>query len=244
MKITKFKNLFLIFIFVFAGFTQIVWSQKKNSKKNFISYTAIVKNSNGTPIKNAKVFANEGEIKTFTDENGSFTISINYDSEILIESEGYNAISVNAMSKIQDIVLIQSPFLIGSTDIIPIAFRNIKKGLSIGNVSLIHPDDLIKNDNVTSTQELLDTYSTGLKGGYNLLGLGNALVIVDGLPRDASTLLPEEIEDISVLKDVNSTILYGSQAKNGVIIIKTKRGVANKKLMKMSFEKGINLIRA
>ncbi|WP_206684016.1 SusC/RagA family TonB-linked outer membrane protein [Pontibacter beigongshangensis] len=51
------------------------------------------------------------------------------------------------------------------------------------------------------------------------------LYVVDGFPisGDISTLNPDEIETISVLKDAASTSMYGSRASNGVVIVTTKR---------------------
>ncbi|MHB9142602.1 MAG: TonB-dependent receptor plug domain-containing protein, partial [Paludibacter sp.] len=238
IKITKY--LILIVILAFGGFVTKAWSQNTNSKMNLISYTAIVKDSIGNPIKNAEVFGNQGDVKTLTNSDGLFTIKVNLNSDILIKAEGFNSSTVNVQSKTQDIMLRRSPFLLGSKDVISMGFKNTKKGLSVGNVTKIISSDILKNDNLTSFQEMLDTYGAGSKGGVNLLGIGNALVIVDGLPRDPSNLIPEEIENITILKDVNSALLYGSKAKNGVILIKTKRGTPNEKLIKLSIDKGID----
>lgn len=65
----------------------------------------------------------------------------------------------------------------------------------------------------------------GMVGGYN----GNvwnqsALVLVDGVPRDASLVRASEVESVTVLKDAASVALYGSRGAKGVILITTKRG--------------------
>src|SRR3546814_18758656 len=60
------------------------------------------------------------------------------------------------------------------------------------------------------------------------LNARNAMFVVDGLPRDIANLRLSEIESITVLKDVNSALLYGSAAENGVILITTKRDEAFK----------------
>jgi TonB-dependent SusC/RagA subfamily outer membrane receptor len=68
---------------------------------------------------------------------------------------------------------------------------------------------------------------------------GNALFIVDGLPRDISTLRMSEVESISVLKDASAAVLYGTQAVNGVIMITTKRGFEGKSQAHVNFNYGI-----
>ena len=52
-------------------------------------------------------------------------------------------------------------------------------------------------------------------------GNQSAIVIVDGIERDMSYLAPDEIETFTILKDASATILYGSRASNGVIVIET-----------------------
>ncbi|SDS46710.1 TonB-linked outer membrane protein, SusC/RagA family [Mucilaginibacter mallensis] len=60
--------------------------------------------------------------------------------------------------------------------------------------------------------------------GINTIGGANTapLVIVDGVPGDLLTVAPEDIAEISVLKDASATAIYGVNGSNGVIIITTK----------------------
>jgi len=97
--------------------------------------------------------------------------------------------------------------------------------------------------------------SLGLLGSNNIRGTGvgidvanltgsgfesgNALYIVDGLPRDIEGLRISEIESITILKDANAAALYGSAAVNGVIMITTKRGLAGKPYASVSVNTGI-----
>ncbi len=62
--------------------------------------------------------------------------------------------------------------------------------------------------------------------GISTFGPGNkVLVIVDGFIGDYEQLVPEEIEEISLLKDASATAIYGSRAANGVLLVTTKRGI-------------------
>jgi TonB-linked SusC/RagA family outer membrane protein len=54
----------------------------------------------------------------------------------------------------------------------------------------------------------------------------NPLIIVDGVPRNFSSIDPESIESITVLKDALSTVLFGQQSSNNIISVTTKRPVA------------------
>jgi TonB-linked SusC/RagA family outer membrane protein len=63
--------------------------------------------------------------------------------------------------------------------------------------------------------------------GIGTLGQNDPLVLVDGVEGTMNDINPNDIENISVLKDAASASIYGSRAANGVILIKTKRGNKN-----------------
>ena len=68
--------------------------------------------------------------------------------------------------------------------------------------------------------------SVRIRGQVSVSGGSDPLYVVDGFPitGDISNMNPDEIEDITVLKDAASTSLYGSRAANGVILVTTKQG--------------------
>lgn len=66
--------------------------------------------------------------------------------------------------------------------------------------------------------------SVMLRGASTLMGSRDPLILVDGVPGSFSTVAPEEIESIDVLKDGSATAIYGTRGTNGVIIITTKSG--------------------
>ncbi len=65
-----------------------------------------------------------------------------------------------------------------------------------------------------------------IRGQLSVSAGSDPLYVIDGFPitGNIGQLNPDEIEDISILKDAASTSLYGSRAANGVVIINTKRG--------------------
>ncbi len=59
----------------------------------------------------------------------------------------------------------------------------------------------------------------------------NPLYVVDGMPlNDVSSVNPQDVESISVLKDATAASIWGARASNGVIVITTKKGYANERL--------------
>ena len=79
--------------------------------------------------------------------------------------------------------------------------------------------------------------NTGFKGeegrgaSFNIRGLQTTgeqdiLILVDGIERPIDRLTVEEVESVTVLKDAAAVALYGHEAVNGVLLVKTKRGAA------------------
>lgn len=107
-------------------------------------------------------------------------------------------------------------------DSINVAFRKSDVRDVIVPVSKVNVSELMeKNYNTYSLDNM-----QALTAGYNgqLWNQGEALVLIDGVPRDANNVLPIEIEDITFLKGASAVVLYGSRASKGVILITTKRG--------------------
>lgn len=72
--------------------------------------------------------------------------------------------------------------------------------------------------------------------GRGTLNSTSPLVLVDGFERSLDQLSADEIESITVLKDAASTALYGIRGANGVILVKTKRGLEGKPQIDFSYQ--------
>ncbi len=134
----------------------------------------------------------------------------------------YNTIILSAAAAIvaqgaaaQDVVAVD-------TTKVHIAFREVEAKDVVGGTSQVNVEEL--SNMRWSTYSLADMQS--FVGGYNgeLWNQGDALVLVDGVPRDANNVLPSEIATISFLKSAQATLLYGAKGSKGVILITTKRG--------------------
>lgn len=141
-------------------------------------------------------------------------------------------------------------------DTVNIAFKRIAIGDIVGAVSALNAPAINEVDNMNWATEAFAGRTVGMLGNTNIRGIGisidvadltgsgtfsgNALFIVDGLPRDIGGLRMSEIENITVLKDVNAAILYGSAAINGVVLITTKRGKIGESKRNISVNYGIS----
>ncbi|MDD4991826.1 MAG: SusC/RagA family TonB-linked outer membrane protein [Paludibacter sp.] len=232
-----FRDIFRLTLFF--GFICVLNLSAQNSDKLKFTFLGKVIDLNNQPIENVTIYGNQGSVICYSQPNGTFTINVNQNTDILIEKTGYFPITINSSGKVNVITLKPNKSYFGNNSILTTAYHSENRNLMVGNIASINVPDIIAIDNTNTFQSILETYGIGNRNGINLLGIGDALVLVDGLPRDASLLMPEEIENITIVKDVNSYVLYGSQAQNGVIQVNTKRGVANKKVTKFSFEKGL-----
>ena len=122
--------------------------------------------------------------------------------------------------------------------LVNVAFGTVAQEDLTNAISTVSTSELMKK--VNSSNSLVGLES--LVGGYtgNIWGQG-ALVLVDGVPRNASNVRASEVESISVLKDAAAVVLYGSRAAKGVILITTKRGKDGPMSINVRANAGINV---
>ncbi|PKA98802.1 TonB-linked SusC/RagA family outer membrane protein [Flavobacteriaceae bacterium MAR_2009_75] len=124
---------------------------------------------------------------------------------------------------------------------INLGFETATKHDIVGSSSTVKPGDFLKYDTTQWVRDALSGRLTGLQGGSSIRGLGDALIVVDGIPgRSIDLLNMEEIEEITILKDANVSALYGAMARNGVIVVTTKRG-STEKQFNISASTGVRL---
>ena len=82
-----------------------------------------------------------------------------------------------------------------------------------------------------------------IRGAGSINSSNSALVVVDGLPGvDASSVNPDDIKSIEVLKDASAAAIYGTRAANGVVLITTKGGRKGDLTVKFGAELGIQTV--
>ncbi|WP_296635683.1 SusC/RagA family TonB-linked outer membrane protein [Polaribacter sp.] len=232
------KNKILFFsFFVLLSFTNSLVAQKKGK----IDISSIVVSESGNPIKDVAILGSKG-VATKTDLNGSFSIKTNPEEVIVIKKEGYVTQTLNMGDVIKQITLVKSVFLESEKDIIDLGFKKTTKRAITGSISVINPKDRLVYDNTQFIRNYISGLAPGVRGnnGTNIRGLGGALFVIDGVfNRDPNTLNLEEVEQITILKDANAIALYGNQARDGVILINTKRGETNTKVSKVNVLRGL-----
>lgn len=224
-------------------------------EEELITVESVVNDDQGNPVPNAAVYADESFART--DAEGKFSIKVATGSKIVIDAKGFESLTVSlAEIKTNPKLMMKKAKVEGGERIINIAFRKSKASEVVGIVSNIRTDEVNSYDNGIWADDILTGRTLGMIGSNNIRGLGiginvadltgsglysgNTLFVVDGLPRDIESLKLTEIESITVLKDVNASVLYGSAAVNGVVLITTKRGEAYKKKTNFAANYGIS----
>ncbi|WP_207427823.1 SusC/RagA family TonB-linked outer membrane protein [Pedobacter sp. SYSU D00535] len=124
---------------------------------------------------------------------------------------------------------------------VQVAFRKLDKKDVLGGVSSVNIADLMNKSYSTYSLDHLEAFAPGFHG--NIWGNGAYLVLVDGIPRDAGNVLPTEIQEITVLKSAAASILYGSRAAKGVLLITTKRGQAGNQQVQIRANAGLHSVK-
>jgi TonB-linked SusC/RagA family outer membrane protein len=200
----------------------------------------VVQDETGTSIQGASITIGEGGEQVITNENGEFTIQVKVKTPILIQADGYETMLTYAFPAplgMEDVTMKKVSYQMMDKDLVHLPFGTAMKRKLTGAVTVINPSDILKVDQGSGIG-VINGRVPGMFGTSGIRGNGAPLYIVDGIPRDPSDISLQQIEQITVLKDLSTAMLYGSQANNGVILITTKRGELLKKELKITAENG------
>lgn len=207
-------------------------AEQQSSKQEEISGRVL--DANGEPAIGATVVVKGTTIGTTTDIDGRFSLEASDESVLEISYVGYETQQLKArVGKGLVVSLREDSQLLD--EVVVVGYGIQKKVTLTGAVASIKEAELISTKN-ENTQNMLTGKIPGVRvmqksaepgafsNVFDIRGFGDALVIIDGVPRDNMTRLsPNDIESISVLKDASAAI-YGVRAANGVVLITTKKG--------------------
>ncbi|GAL67190.1 TonB-dependent receptor [Jejuia pallidilutea] len=201
--------------------------------------SATVVDEQGNPLSGVNIYGPGGS-QASTNVNGVFKIILPNDDIVRIEKKGYESKFLSLSTIGDKITLVKSDFLASEDDVIKMGVTTRDRRGIVGSVSSVNTKDRLTYDNTQFVRDYIAGLTVGVRGSSNIRGIGDALFVIDGVfGRDPNVLNMEEVEQITVLKDANAVALYGSQGRNGVIIINTKRGKINKKEVNVNVRSGI-----
>lgn len=200
--------------------------------------SGVVVDEIGEPLIGVSVLVKGTSNGTITNLDGQFSIDLSGgQKELVISYIGYKNQTIVVGSHTQLTVKLE-PDTKTLDEVVVVGYGTVKKRDLTGAVVSVKSDDITMNPGSNPLQALqgkvagLDITKTSgqagagvtmqLRGTRSFTASGNPTCIIDGMPGDFSTLNPNDIESIEVLKDASSTAVYGSAGANGVIIITTK----------------------
>ena len=240
--------LFLLTMSVEAAYPEIGESTLKVSVvQQGTTCKGVVKDAAGETIIGASVVAKGTTNGTITGINGDFSLNNVKTGDIIVVSfVGYQTQEIKFTGQSLNIILKDNTQTLD--EVVVVAFGTQKKVNVTGSVSTVGAKEISARP-VNSTIEALQgmvpgmNISTGDGGGslgsdkkFNIRGVGTIgagskvepLVLIDGMEGDMNAINPQDIENISVLKDAAASSIYGSRAPGGVILITTKKGKSGK----------------
>jgi TonB-linked SusC/RagA family outer membrane protein len=204
-----------------------------------------VSDPQGEPVIGATIVEKGAKNGTVSDTDGKFKLNVSSGATLLVSYLGYKTQEIAAgNSKELTIILVEDSKLLN--EVVVVGFGTQKKVNLTGAVGTVSAEDLqnrpvqnvtqalqglVPGLNIEQTDGLLNSNPTVNIRGTGTIGTGSSgspLVLIDGVQGDLSLLNPQDIENISVLKDAAASSIYGSRAPFGVILITTKKGSSDK----------------
>ena len=232
-----------------------IYAQKRS--KQYSEIKAKVVDKEGNPIQSVRITVDEGIFESSTDKQGEFSLKVTDNSTLVFDVPGFEPqyLGVSVIKQNPVVVMEKSIPYGGVKDEVELPFRKTIAREIVGAISTID-EDAISSSNQMNVLNILSGKAPGLNVSQvptepgrsatvlNIRGLSRSatdnapLIIIDGIERPLEDLTPEEIESITVLKDATSKILYGPKAVNGVLLVKTKRGIKYKRDRQFNIEFG------
>ena len=189
-----------------------------------------------------------------TDIDGNYTLNVKQGATLVYSYIGYVALERKAVAGVMNIILKEDAQALD--EVVVVGYGVQKKSSVTGAISQVKSED-IQNRSITRAEEALQGKTAGVQlvsttsqpgssptiriRGFSSNGTSDPLYVVDGLiVNDLSSIDPNNIKSMEVLKDAASAAIYGAQAGNGVVLITTKSGSQGTSSISYDFQYSIN----
>ncbi len=201
-----------------------------------------VNDASGQPMPGATVTIKGTNKGVITDVNGQYEIQVSPDDVLVFSFVGMKTVEMPAAGKtIINVRLEEMSY--GLEEVVAIGYGTQRKSDVTSAVTSVKADDfsvgkisdaadLVKGkiaglSIIKSSGDPNESSSIMLRGITTILGSVTPLILVDGIEGSLTTVAPENIASIDVLKDASAAAIYGTRGANGVILITTKSGKRN-----------------
>lgn len=216
--------------------------EMQQQTKNML--TGVVLDEFSEPLPGAQIQVKGTTRGVITGLDGDFQIEVKSGEVLVFSYLGYKKLEqIYKGEKVVSIKMIPDSEVL--EDVVIIGYGQQKKNSVVSSINSIGNEEL----SISSTRSLSNSLAGKLPGlisvqrsgepGYDnsefwirgvssFSGGTTPLVLVDGVPRSMNDIEPDEIESFTLLKDAAATAVYGAEGANGVILITSKRGSADK----------------
>lgn len=204
-----------------------------------------VTDTGGQPLPGVSVVVKGTSKGTVTNADGTYSLAnVLLNATFQFSFVGMKTLEV-AVGNQNNINVTMEELAIGIEEVVAIGYGTMKKSDITGSVASIKMEDMEESPSSRIEQVLqgrlpgvmVQTRSAApnarlnirIRGANSINGGNDPLVVIDGFQGGSiSTLNPNDIESVEVLKDASATAIYGSRGANGVILVTTKSGKKGK----------------
>ncbi|MDR2284875.1 MAG: SusC/RagA family TonB-linked outer membrane protein, partial [Sphingobacterium sp.] len=252
------SSLIIIFCVLCLGFlVSPVYGQEANGLTQTVLRGAVSSLQDGKPIEGVSVYVDKKHART--DRQGRFTISVDKPTGVLtIKHIGYAAqrVAYENTATLLNIALQANEKQIEEVEVVSTGYQKIPKERATGSFEFIDSalfnrkvstDFLSRLEDVVPGLSFDKTYAAGrgevlnahIRGRSTLVSDRWPLIVIDGVPYESvlgdygygtfNNINPNDIENVTILKDAAAASIWGARAGNGVIVITTKKARFNEK---------------
>lgn len=220
----------------------------------FAQVTGVVNDANNFPESDVEVTVKGTDKVTYTDENGNFNIDAKVGDTLVINGKEFKVTSNNLGA-----LRYSTTENVDLGEVVVTGYGQVNRETFVGTASEVK-GDVLNRKNVSNVSQALAGEVAGVRvintsgqpgsdatirvrGFGSVNGNRNPLYVLDGVPYDGtlSSINPEDIENLTVLKDATATAIYGARGTNGVIVITTKKGKKDSSEIVLEQKTGVNV---
>lgn len=213
-------------------------NQNQTQPGRLITVKGHVIDKNDEPLIGVSIKVKGDNAGTITNIDGDYQIEVPQNATLVFSYVGFAALEIPVSGKATINVTMQEDSY-GLEEVVVIGYGAVRKKDLTGSVAAVRGEDLAVKKTTTLSNALQgsvagvmvrrDSNAPGASAssirirGITTIGNSDPLVIIDGVPGTLDYVNPNDVENISVLKDAASASIYGSRAAAGVIVVTTKR---------------------
>jgi TonB-linked SusC/RagA family outer membrane protein len=243
LKHTQLMRKFLTFLFAVLLSTAL-YAQKVVQGK--------IVDAQGAPISFATVAEAGANNSVQADANGNFSIRVKEGARLTVTATGYGARTLSASDNLESVALTRTEGQLQEVVVTALGIRRQAKELGYAT-SRVTSAELTQGravnlqqgltgkvsglNIITTNSGVFENTRINLRGIRSLTGNNQPLLVIDGIPTPIeymSSINPNDVQDVNVLKGASAASLYGPDGVNGVILVTTRRGTRGKPVVTVS----------